>query len=265
MSPVGGISRWQGGRLAELLWSLIQPYFERQQSFNAAVVDHINRNLPAERAVHVSAAATLKHLGDRLLVIDHFHTHLMALLQQLTAFVETKERDETAHRRRIDEDLAEMIDIVSHRTITLVGAISGVGGELLKRWESLMARERRYEAGVIALAAAFEELRTTLATVQQTVLTVKREAERLRTLEHALPAPTGDASETPSRPAVPAPTSAGTADFQQAGAASIDSYKYVGFEDKFRGSPELIRARQQEYLALFEGRVGRRRHRLWPR
>jgi O-antigen chain-terminating methyltransferase len=36
-------------------------------------------------------------------------------------------------------------------------------------------------------------------------------------------------------------------------ATSIDSYKYVGFEDRFRGSQELIRARQIEYLPYFQG------------
>ena len=37
-------------------------------------------------------------------------------------------------------------------------------------------------------------------------------------------------------------------------APSLDAYKYVGFEDQFRGSREAIRARFESYLPLFEGR-----------
>ena len=33
----------------------------------------------------------------------------------------------------------------------------------------------------------------------------------------------------------------------------MDSYKYVGFEDQFRGSQEAIAARLNEYVPLFEG------------
>ena len=43
------------------------------------------------------------------------------------------------------------------------------------------------------------------------------------------------------------------AGFQQAAASSIDSYKYVGFEERFRGSQDDIRARLESYLPLFAG------------
>jgi O-antigen chain-terminating methyltransferase len=36
-------------------------------------------------------------------------------------------------------------------------------------------------------------------------------------------------------------------------APSLDAYKYVGFEDQFRGSREVIRARLESYLPIFEG------------
>jgi O-antigen chain-terminating methyltransferase len=34
---------------------------------------------------------------------------------------------------------------------------------------------------------------------------------------------------------------------------SLDAYKYVGFEDQFRGSQETIRARLESYLSYFDG------------
>ncbi|MBM3780042.1 MAG: class I SAM-dependent methyltransferase, partial [Acidimicrobiia bacterium] len=36
-------------------------------------------------------------------------------------------------------------------------------------------------------------------------------------------------------------------------AGSVGSYRYVSFEERFRGSPEAIRDRQTAYLPLFEG------------
>src|SRR6185503_13804408 len=33
----------------------------------------------------------------------------------------------------------------------------------------------------------------------------------------------------------------------------LDSHKYVGFEDQFRGSPEEIRRRVEDYLPIFQG------------
>ena len=38
-----------------------------------------------------------------------------------------------------------------------------------------------------------------------------------------------------------------------AGAPSLEAYKYVGFEDQFRGSVEEIRGRLADYLPLFDG------------
>ena len=74
---------------------------------------------------------------------------------------------------------------------------------------------------------AYDDLRATLATVQQSTLTIKRELERVL------------AGATPAAAGVAAPT--------------LDSYKYVGFEDRFRGSQADIRARLESYVPLFAG------------
>ena len=37
------------GRLRGFIWRLVGPAIEQQKGFNAAVVDHLNRNLPAHR------------------------------------------------------------------------------------------------------------------------------------------------------------------------------------------------------------------------
>lgn len=97
----------------------------------------------------------------------------------------------------------------------------------LKRSESLAAREQRLATRL----AALDDLKATAALAQQTALTLKREVERL--LEQGLPA-AASADAPTARP-------------------DLDAFKYLGFEDQFRGSPETIRARLADYLPLFEG------------
>jgi 2-polyprenyl-3-methyl-5-hydroxy-6-metoxy-1,4-benzoquinol methylase len=83
------------------------------------------------------------------------------------------------------------------------------------------------------LEHAMEELRMSAAAAQRASSAVKREIERLR----ADGMPAARSGEAPVATA----------------AAEIDSYKYVGFEDCFRGSPEDIRARLTDYASYFAG------------
>jgi O-antigen chain-terminating methyltransferase len=113
------------------------------------------------------------------------------------------------------------------------------------RWESMVARERRYEATAVR---AVGDLQSSVAVLQRSVQSVKRELERVLA---GVPAPAAaGATRAPvasgRRPgAPPAPPS------QIHG--GLDSCKYVGFEDQFRGSEGEIRARLSEYAGLFDG------------
>ncbi len=269
---------WKG-RLAGFIWRTVFPYFERQQTFNARLVDHLNRNVAVERATREAIAATITTLGDQLNALARFQSHLIVFLQQITPFVDTKDYEAVGLNKRITEDAREIVDILDHRTVGLGGAISGVSDELLKRWESMVSREHRYEAKTSALTAAHEELRSTIAILQQSSLTLKREFERLRALPSTAATSTtatsgqadaGEAGTPPGKIAegAPAPsviiaasdgaTAPHAASYAATAssahiASSIDSYKYVGFEDRYRGSQEEIRARLTAYLPFFEG------------
>ncbi len=105
--------------------------------------------------------------------------------------------------------------------------------EMRRHREALLARERRSEAGVAVVAAAQEELRTAVGVLQQATLSLKRELARL-----------GSDGEPFSAQPVQGPASQFDA---------LDSHKYVGFEDHFRGSADDIRARVAEYLPTFAG------------
>ena len=209
-------------RLAHFVWRLVQPYFERQQAFNSRVVDHLNRNLAAERGVVAAIEALSALQREQAATLSAFHVHLIQYLQQVTPYADTKDRQLTG-------SLMAVYD----------AALNGLTDELLKRWESMAAREARFEArvaAVAALAADHEDLRASLALVQQSTLTLKREVERTLT---------GTVTASPGPAGPPSPASAA--------AAALDSYKYVGFEDRFRGSQADIAQRLESYLPAFAG------------
>jgi SAM-dependent methyltransferase len=252
-------------RVTERIWRTVFPYFERQQAFNARLVDHLNRNVVVERATREAIASTLQLLSDQLGTLARFQSHLIVFIQQITPYVDTKDYESTGLSTRINEDTREVLDVIDHRTVGLGGAIAGVSDELLKRWESMVSREQRYDAKVLALTAAHEELSSTIAVVQQASLTLKREFERLRAVAASSEGAARVGSEgAAGRPALSPllATSAPTSGTASSGAtspphshinSSIDSYKYVGFEDRYRGSQEDIRARLLTYVPLFEG------------
>ena len=198
-------------RLAHFVWDLLRPALEKQQAFNSTLVDHLNRNVDAARAPERMQADLARQLDDHAAAIATLGTHLIVYLQQVTAYVDTKDR-------LVAGSLMAVYD-------ALVNALTD---EMQKRWESLGVRDARLDARVKAIATAHDDIRSVLSTLQQATLTVKREMERAA------------AGDTASRP--PAAVS-----------ASLDSYKYVGFEDRFRGSPEEIRARLGAYVPLFAG------------
>ncbi|MGE0446928.1 MAG: class I SAM-dependent methyltransferase, partial [Vicinamibacterales bacterium] len=168
--PAGGGVK---ARIKRRILNMLGPELLGQQEFNAAVVDHLNRNMaPVEAA-----------LG------------------------------------RLDEMELER--------------------------EALLARERRRDGAVAALAATHDELRAAISVLQQATQNLKREIANGRVVV-ATP------SRTEARDFSP-----GLAGSQGEGRSSqfddLDSHKYVGFEEQFRGSEQDIRQRLSEYLPIFEG------------
>jgi SAM-dependent methyltransferase len=111
--------------------------------------------------------------------------------------------------------------------------------EAIRYRESLAARERRIETASKTMIDAHEEIRASIGQLQQATHALKREFARL--------ASTGVVT-TASAPAAPA-AAVPEGLYQSA----LDSHQYVGFEDQFRGSPEEIRARLEDYGTIFSG------------
>jgi SAM-dependent methyltransferase len=169
----------------------------------------------------------------------------------LTPYVDSKDREVAGLTRRIIEDCRELTDILDHRTVGLAAGIGGVSDELLKRWESMVARERRYESRVSALAAgqdrSMSEFQTALGVLQKSTHVLRRELERVSAGAPAR------AADTAGRAVATAPAPAGELAASQLAGSALDSYKYVGFEDQFRGATEDIRERFTSYLPIFDG------------
>jgi 2-polyprenyl-3-methyl-5-hydroxy-6-metoxy-1,4-benzoquinol methylase/uncharacterized coiled-coil protein SlyX len=150
--------------------------FEKQMAFNAAVVEHLNRNVAAHREAHAALERALPALRDGFDALTRFESLLVQFLQTITPLSDT-------HYREIDDAIAQL------RSVTDVA--------------------------------------------QKTAMVAKREVER-RT--HREP---GTGSREPEAVRV--------------ASADQHAFQYVGFEDRFRGSEAVIRARLADYVPYFAG------------
>lgn len=214
-------SGWRG-RLAGFVWRTIAPYLQRQASFNSRLVDHLNRNAAAARQAHQRAEDTTARLREEFARLAEFHARTMVYLQQVTAYVDTRDRR------------------VAGNGSILNAAISGLAETTDKRWESLAVRDQRADARAAQLTTAQNDLRAVLGTLQQSSLSLKRELERL--------------SVQGVQRVQEVQGAQGVQGVQEGQAfRPLDTYKYVGFEDQFRGSRDAIRTRLESYLPFFAG------------
>ncbi|MSO62574.1 MAG: class I SAM-dependent methyltransferase [Acidobacteria bacterium] len=190
-------------RLRAHVWAMVAPLFERQQAFNSALVDHVNRNIATHRETTRAVESTVAMFREELQGLIHFQTMLILYAQQITPYIDTKDRE------------------VAGLMHGLAAGLSGLSDELQKRWESMGARERRYESQV-------SDVRSTLSVMQRATQTLKRELEERRGTDPQSPV------TDPRSP-------------------DLNSYKYVGFEDQFRGSQTEIRDRVEAYVPYFKG------------
>jgi O-antigen chain-terminating methyltransferase len=206
------------GRLRAFVWRLVGPPLETQRQFNASLVDHLNRNVTPHGEAQKAIASTIATLADHLDRQLRLQAHLIQYLQTVTAYIDTRDRLHAAEAE-----------------VPMQGT-AAVALDWLKRWDSMSAKEARAEARL----AKLDEVRATAALAQQTSLSLKRDVERL--LESARsPGEPGAAGEMRDRREMRTP------------AVDLDSFKYLAFEDAFRGSLEEIRRRLAEYVPKFAG------------
>ena len=139
------------GRVLAAVRGLVAPLFEQQQAFNSAVVDHINRNVPVDRQTRESIDSALTVLRDQLAELVRFQSVLVMFVQQITPYVDTRDRDVAGLLRGLS------------------GAINAVSDELMKRSEAMLARDRRYELRIADVETRLADIRTRLDELQETL------------------------------------------------------------------------------------------------
>jgi SAM-dependent methyltransferase len=185
-------SGWRGWAVREVQrW--LAPWMERQHAFNARTAEAIEALIEGDR--------------ERTAEFQRFQSALILFLQQITAFVDTKDRHVAALATGRLDDQQRII------------------GE--HHW---FIEEQR------PLLATLPELRAHLTVLQRATAMLQRR------LGETAPAQTATAAAAAST-AAPVAASGGSA----------DDYKYVGFEDQFRGSEESVAATFDEYLPIFAG------------
>src|SRR4051812_16021675 len=132
-------SRWRRGWLMGVRRA-VAPLFEQQQAFNSAVVDHVNRNVRVARETRESIASTLAVLRETTADLIRFQTLLVLFLQQITPYVDTRDRDVAGLLRGLS------------------GAINAVADEVMKRSDAMLARDRRHALDVSDLDAKLTDL-----------------------------------------------------------------------------------------------------------
>jgi hypothetical protein len=153
-APAAGVKQ----RLARAIRRAVAPLFEQQQAFNSAVVDHINRNVQAGRETQAAIASTLTVLRDTTAELVRFQSLLVRFLQQITPYVDTRDRDVAGLLRGLS------------------AAINTVADEVLKRSEALTARDIRRESEIAAINRELAEVGARLAAVTAALRTTDSQA-----------------------------------------------------------------------------------------
>ena len=208
------------GKLADFVWRIVSPYFQRQLTFNSWLVDHLNRNLAAAREAHQAALEDVEAIRAHSGALVEFQSRLIQYLQQITLYVDTRDAGIRGGALVLNAAISGLAE--NCRQARRIGRRARLAHRRAPRRadrdrRTLRARDQRRPAGLAGAEARGRAL-----------LVGSRSAVRCR---QAQP------------PASPTP----------AFSPALDAYKYLGFEDRFRGSRDDIRARLESYLPFFEG------------
>src|SRR4051794_23516062 len=92
--PTGAPSRegsWRG-KLRAFVWRLVGPPLETQRRFNAAIVDHLNRNVRSHDESARALGDLVATLKKETEAIVRFESRLVQYLQTITGYIDTRDR-----------------------------------------------------------------------------------------------------------------------------------------------------------------------------
>ena len=125
-------------RLRKLVWDLIGPILQRQERFNAVLVEHVNRNHPGTSSSRTSVSGVIAAFDNHLEALAAFHSRLIQYLQQITLYVDTKDRREAGQLR----------DELSRMRQGLAAGLDSVTDEFRMRLESALVSDHRMAADI---------------------------------------------------------------------------------------------------------------------
>ena len=80
------------GRLRGFIWRVVGPALDAQERFNAAIVEHVNRNAAANDRAAQAATALVEAARREIEAHVRFEWLLLQFLQTITGYVDTKDR-----------------------------------------------------------------------------------------------------------------------------------------------------------------------------
>ena len=180
---------------------------------------------------HIALTSTLKTLQEQVDETRILQSALVQYLQQITPYLNTK--------------IYETASQNSFFLHALADGVHGISDELLLWKESTLAKEDRYDKKVSSLIAAHGELRAAIGILQAAAVASKNQ------LQDASAYPSEKHSRNTKKKSIQA-ISHKTGEAQDSTDAPSNDYKYVEFENLFRGSQDDIRKSLTEYIPYFE-------------
>ncbi|OFW28861.1 MAG: hypothetical protein A3H97_16415 [Acidobacteria bacterium RIFCSPLOWO2_02_FULL_65_29] len=116
------IDRSLKGRLRGFIWRLVGPPLDAQKQFNAALVDHLNRNMSADEQWPRTQSGLLDLVRRELDALVRFESRLVQYLQTITAYVDSKDRSLGA------KDLAGRVALAEQRILALKQEVEKLQG-----------------------------------------------------------------------------------------------------------------------------------------
>jgi SAM-dependent methyltransferase len=107
------VDRSVKGRLRAFIWRIVGPPLDTQKHFNASLVDHLNRNVPAQQDLPRAIGAMIEALRSEFQALVRFESLLVQYLQTITIYVDTKNRSLGS------TDVRERLAITEQRLLAL--------------------------------------------------------------------------------------------------------------------------------------------------
>jgi SAM-dependent methyltransferase len=138
----GGI----GGAMFDSAWTMIKPVFERQMAFNAALVDHLNRNAAGHRQAHAVLAQAIPALRDSFAALMTFESRLVQFLQQITPLADANYREinDAIEQLRTIANVAQRTAIAAQRAAQGIQGAHGAQGAQGAQGAGAMAEATTY-------------------------------------------------------------------------------------------------------------------------